>query len=93
MFVFFIAVPCEQFRVKQNNTRLIFDQDVIKGRTQCAIRNVLSSYSVAFEENIQVLCGLTKLVIIKRNLINRVFAVRLGTVASVEAFLSQSLTK
>lgn len=49
------------------------------------------TYSVAFEEDVQILCGLAVLVIIERTLVDGVLAVRLWTVTTVEAFLSQSL--
>lgn len=50
-----------------------------------------ATYSVAFEEHIQVLGGLAVLVVIEGALVDGVLAVRLGTVAAIEAFLSQSL--
>lgn len=50
-----------------------------------------ATYSVAFEEYIQVLCGLAVLVVIEGALVDGVLAIRLGTVAAIEAFLPQSL--
>lgn len=51
----------------------------------------VATYSVAFEEHIQVLCGLAVLVVIEGALVDGVLAIRLGTVAAIEAFLPQSL--
>lgn len=72
--------------------------DCCKRQNGCDGRCVLTrtlrrfhTHPVAFVENIQVLCGLPKLVVIQGTLIDGVFAVGLWTVTTIEAFLSQSL--
>lgn len=49
------------------------------------------TYSVAFEQDIQVFCGFTVLVVIEGTLVNGVFTIRLWTITAIEAFLPQSL--
>lgn len=49
------------------------------------------TYSVAFEQDIQVFCSFTVLVIIEGTLVNGVFTIRLWTITTIEAFLPQSL--
>lgn len=49
------------------------------------------TYSVALEQDIQVLCSFTVLVIIEGTLVNGVFPIRLRTIAAIEAFLPQCL--
>lgn len=49
------------------------------------------TYSIAFEQDIQVFCSFTVLVIIEGALVNGVFTIWLWTITTVEAFLPQSL--
>lgn len=65
--------------------------DCIKGRYARFHSAPPATYSVAFEEHVQVLCGLAVLVVIEGALVDGVLAIRLRTVAAIEAFLPQSL--
>lgn len=49
------------------------------------------TYSVAFEQDIQVFCSFTVFVIIEGTLVNGVFTIRLWTITTIEAFLPQRL--
>lgn len=49
------------------------------------------TYSVAFEQDIQVFCSFTVLVIIEGALVNGVFTIWLWAITTIEAFLPQSL--
>lgn len=49
------------------------------------------TYSIAFEQDIQVFCSFTVLVIIEGALVNGVFTIWLWTITTIEAFLPQSL--
>lgn len=51
------------------------------------------TYSIALEQDIQIFCSFTVLVIIEGALVNGVFAIWLWTIATIEAFLPQSLCK